>query len=283
MVYVINALSGSFGRWHHLSCWRVPMKIWLGLPSPKNFPDHVHLFEKALLGMNEVLLTGYSHLAPHDKTKVAKHVMNEDNWARATTRETKSPVALTEKVKKSGDVSVTNAAPEAALIEVHQHPSKNALSGKTFVLTGRFPEIGGGYGLNEGKDRAKELIESLGGVVRSKVSGKTGILIVGQEPGFRKVYEARMRNIPLLGLDDLVIEGAVGGKLAELEAEAISCPMEIEEYSPGFANRQLWREVPAEQYAIASGSEAPQNVTISPTRSKKQKKKRKLEAIAANF
>jgi hypothetical protein len=31
------------------------------------------------------------------------------------------------------------------------------------VLTGLFPELGGGYGLNQGKDEARALVESFGG------------------------------------------------------------------------------------------------------------------------
>ena len=39
----------------------------------------------------------------------------------------------------------------------------SALLGKTVVLTGLFPELGGGYGLNQGKDEARALVESFGG------------------------------------------------------------------------------------------------------------------------
>lgn len=47
------------------------------------------------------------------------------------------------------------------------------LAGKKFVLTGLFPEVGGGSGLNLGKDRMIQMIESFGGQVTSSVSGKT--------------------------------------------------------------------------------------------------------------
>ena len=39
----------------------------------------------------------------------------------------------------------------------------SALLGKTVVLTGLFPELGGGYGLNQGKDEARALVVSFGG------------------------------------------------------------------------------------------------------------------------
>jgi NAD-dependent DNA ligase len=48
------------------------------------------------------------------------------------------------------------------------------LNGKRFVLTGVFPEVGGGIGLNMGKDRMVDMIESFGGKVTGSVSGKTG-------------------------------------------------------------------------------------------------------------
>jgi len=57
------------------------------------------------------------------------------------------------------------------------------LSGKRFVLTGVFPEVGGGCGLSMGKEKVKAMIESFGGRVTSAVSGKTDALISGKEPG----------------------------------------------------------------------------------------------------
>ena len=58
-----------------------------------------------------------------------------------------------------------------------------ALKGKTVVLTRVFPEIGGGMGLNLGKERLKAIVTAFGGRVTSSVSSKTDILIVGCQPG----------------------------------------------------------------------------------------------------
>jgi hypothetical protein len=49
----IDEISGDYGRWHHLACWRVPAKVWLGLPDPDEVDD-ADVFAKALLGMSEV-------------------------------------------------------------------------------------------------------------------------------------------------------------------------------------------------------------------------------------
>ena len=68
---------------------------------------------------------------------------------------------------------------------------KDRLKGKRFVFTGIFPEIGGGIGLNIGKQKLKDMIESFGGVVISAISGKTDYLIVGDEPGAVKLQQAQ--------------------------------------------------------------------------------------------
>ena len=47
-----------------------------------------------------------------------------------------------------------------------------ALRDKTVVLTGIFPEVGGGCGLNLGKDKVKSIVESFGGKVTGSISGK---------------------------------------------------------------------------------------------------------------
>jgi NAD-dependent DNA ligase len=62
--------------------------------------------------------------------------------------------------------------------------------GQTFVMTGVFPEVGGGAGLSLGKDRVKKMIQSFGDHVTSSVSGKTNVLIVGKNPGMSKVTQA---------------------------------------------------------------------------------------------
>ena len=73
----------------------------------------------------------------------------------------------------------------------------NCLAGKNVVLTGVFPQLGGGQGLDLGKARARAMIESFGGRVTSDVSGKTDVLLVGTAPrgrpprGYSKVFEAR--------------------------------------------------------------------------------------------
>ena len=49
----MNPESGSYGRWVHLQCWRVPGLVWRGLPSPKSTDFTSHNIARALATMNE--------------------------------------------------------------------------------------------------------------------------------------------------------------------------------------------------------------------------------------
>ena len=55
------------------------------------------------------------------------------------------------------------------------------------MVIGVFPELGGGFGLNLGRDRLKAMIESFDGKVTSSISGKTDYVIVGDEPGEKRL------------------------------------------------------------------------------------------------
>ena len=112
--------------------------------------------------------------------------------------------------------------------------SNTILNGIRFVLTGTFPELGGGEGLKLGKDKAKVMIESFGGKknaflsytssvlvhdttylvfiigkVTTGLSAQTDILLVGYEPGRRKIKEAKEKGIDIidLGILDALLTG----------------------------------------------------------------------------
>jgi len=108
------------------------------------------------------------------------------------------------------------------------------LNGKRFVLTGVFPEVGGGTGLSLGKDRVTSMIESFGGVVTSAVSGKTNFLLVGAEPGRSKVSKADEKGIPLIDL--IALNRLLLGQ-ATIEATASAPPPRIDSFSAGYAGQ----------------------------------------------
>jgi DNA ligase (NAD+) len=79
-----------------------------------------------------------------------------------------------------------------------ERPRTQALSGKTFVLTGTFPGMT--------RDEAKTRIESAGGKVSGSVSKKTHFVVVGDEPGskYEKALELGVAVLDEAGLLELL-------------------------------------------------------------------------------
>eukprot|EP00966_Prymnesium_polylepis_P283882 6558165-Prymnesium_polylepis.1 len=95
-----------------------------------------------------------------------------------------------------------------------------------FLLTGTFPELGGGIGLDAGKTRVDDLIAKFGGRVVSAMSGKVTALVAGAAPGASKLAAARAKGLPVLTINALcsaVNEGLPLALAAERE------PLEIAE------------------------------------------------------
>jgi hypothetical protein len=290
-----------------LNCWRVPSKIWLGVPNPEECDDP-KMFEQALLSMNEVLISGVSELTPDSKQAFVEYVMNKENWAKLVKRKPQK--------KDDGDEALTEVekqekkAKESAVVIHGKHkpsvvfvipvPGKNGalanmLEGKTVVMTGTFPEVGGGAALNLGKDKVKRMVEAFGGRVTSAVSGKTDILIVGKDPGFSKVNKSKQKGIQLIALKDLK-EAIEGGRLEDAPR-----PGAITNFSSGYSlvtgSNSLALTASDEALAFASARQVPtikteavkrlaEDVTNKPTKKKAKKKKapsKKLDASAKDF
>lgn len=143
----------------------------------------------------------------------------------------------------------------------------NSLAGKTVVCTGVFPELGGGTGLNLGKDKLKALVTAFGGRVTGSVSGKTDILIVGKDPGYSKVSVARAKSVQLMSLKDLT-GGLTGGFAIE-----DSRPMQIASFSSGYgANSQAYL-ASSDDLAVAQGKREPTPLIESSLKKGKSQKK----------
>ena len=291
----LESKSGSYGRWHRLGCWRLPSKIWLGLPDPDVNGD-AEQFETALLSMNEVLLCGFSELDAELRRAVCDYVMDKGNWARLTKRssqkaESAAAAASAASSSSAGAASSSSAGAGASagasasslasvdgasdVVPQGYHAPRerfvapvpgrdgarpHALAGQTVVLTGLFPEVGGGTGLSLGKDRVKAIVASFGGRVTGSISGKTDILIVGKSPGFSKVSKARANpRIRLMSLRDLKI-GIEGRSLDD--APSASKPLVIQNFSAGYTYRSgisngLAARADSASLAIAAGRAAP--------------------------
>jgi hypothetical protein len=98
----------------------------------------------------------------------------------------------------------------------------DSLKGQTVVISGIFPELGGGAGLTLGQGRVAAIVKQFGGTVRHSVSGKTTMLIVGKNPGYKKVVAARHNaeihagKIKLVTLPALKKGLELGGKFTGL-------------------------------------------------------------------
>lgn len=95
-------------------------------------------------------------------------------------------------------------------------------------------QVGGGAGLNMGKDKVKEMIASFGGRVTGSVSGKTNFLVVGKEPGASKVSAAQSKGLTLVDLKSMR-EHIMGEIPALEEAEAPA----IRSFSAGYSRNLI--------------------------------------------
>lgn len=240
--------SGGYGLWVHMSCWRVPSSIWMGLPDPSTCRD-AKQFLAACERMNQLTLCGVEELKPAHRNKFVKYLMSKKHWTFG---------GVTEKVKKrggrggqqetsagsGGDAAGASSASAGSSLVVAA-PSfvvpvpgeggvpPGTLAGQTLVVTGTFPEVGGGAGLQLGKDRVKKMLKSFGGKVTSAVSRKTTLLVVGKNPGFSKVSKARTEGVRLLMLQDVKAILEQGALTAAPEK-----PLAIRDFSKGFAQRR---------------------------------------------
>eukprot|EP01036_Dinobryon_divergens_P031765 gene31765-41229_t len=255
----LDKLSGTYTRWRHMACWRVPAAVWIGLPqrNSSNFTEAE--VAKALCGMNEVVFTGFSDLPKEDKAIVISYIMDTNNWSRGAHRKPTdiqsepvgssfpNPPAI---VIASSDVTIVMSK---RLFEAPV-PGRNgatalSLVGKTVVLTGVFPEVGGGAGLNLGKERLKLIVDSFGGRVTSKVSGCTDILVVGKEPGAKKVLDARSNGrVKMISVQDLKLALESG---QHFDSYVPSAPLLIESFSRGYMDNSITNRLSAAEIEFA--------------------------------
>lgn len=261
--------TGDYGRWCHLECWRVPSKVYLGLPDPETASEDE--VEAALMGMDEIAMCGFAELPPDKRRLVTRHAMNKENWAKLTRslpqvsrreREASEPDDV-------GEALETKKDPDSAVARRREQKSRyappvpgqagcrpDALKGLKVVLTGTFPEVGGGMGLTLGKERTKAIVEAFGGRVMSSASSRTDMLVVGHDPGFGSVLKARTHGTPMLSLPEL--SKLLAGHMS-LD-DAAKRRMRIEHFSTGFRGQNLAKKASPEDLAIAKGDAPPRQI-----------------------
>ncbi len=80
---------------------------------------------------------------------------------------------------------------------------EGAPTSKRFILTGTWPNLGGGNSLELGKDKLKTMIKDSRGSVTKAISCLTNALVVGDNPGLKTVQEAHEQNITILDINQL--------------------------------------------------------------------------------
>jgi hypothetical protein len=245
----------------------VPHRVWLGIPDPETVKDE-HQFMAALTRMNDVLLSGFTELSPEAQTRFVRHAMDKSHWARASANKKQSSstevntggAPSTETKDEDDEKKPAATKSSTALAKTKQAfvvpvPGRNGclanvLQDKRVVLTGTFPELGGGGGLSLGKGRAKALVESFGGRVTGSISGKTDVLLVGKSPGFSKVSQARSKNIQLISLHDFKVALESGAaSLDDFEEK----PMLVQDFSAGYKSNGLALKAAPEDLRLAQG------------------------------
>jgi hypothetical protein len=89
----------------------------------------------------------------------------------------------------------TPAASEGAIAD--------SLKELRFVLSGTWPDLGGGQGLTSGKLCLKSRIEKFGGSVTAMYSCLTNFLVVGTSPGPKKVIEVHEKKVKIIDINQL--------------------------------------------------------------------------------
>lgn len=245
-VGLLNPTAGNYGKWQHLDCWQVPACVYENLPKRKT----VKAMEAALLRENKHLVAGFSTLHPMSQEQVIAHILDsQNNWTNQPPGD--DAFLATNNANVNVDLNVSDATRAKASFVLPMPgvdgAKFNSLNGMRFVLSGTFAELGDGKEA-DGKEAVQELIGSFGGRVNVAISNLTTLLIVGEEPGFKKVREARQRGIPILRLAD--VQKILCG---DLELEAVENAT-IEKFSDGCDGKWIAKYVSKKEYQkVATG------------------------------
>jgi hypothetical protein len=115
------------------------------------------------------------------------------------------------------------------------------------AITGIFPHLEEGEGLNVGKAQVEAMIQQHGGIIRGAVQGNANLLIVGKEPGRKKVEEAIARDTKMVALAS--VEQLFEGTISWEEFMQAPSPI-ITKHSSGFQGGVIGQEeVSSKSYA----------------------------------
>ena len=215
----LNVKYGSYGKFSKLHCfsWKelFPFLDTFDFGNRKTWKK----FYECLEQMEGLYIRGFFHLHQQDKKEIATLLLKE--W-KSKGKVSEQTVTVSKKRKKTTEVTTTTTKLAKAsqelvsqeLVIPEDKPTfvvpevtpknRNKLKNQVFVCTGIFPELGGGSGINVGKERLREMIESFGGIYKDHLSKKnTTFLIEGKDKGNEKSQNAYRWKIPRMSLHDL--------------------------------------------------------------------------------
>jgi DNA ligase (NAD+) len=146
-----------------------------------------------------VYALGIRHAGEHVARLLAEEFRSLDRLSRASREEMEKIRGIGAEIAQSVEAffgqeenrKVLKKIVEAG-VRVEDMPEPKAgllLKGKTFVFTGELE--------NYSRDKAKEIVENLGGRASSSVSGATDYVVAGRNPG-SKLEEARKRGVKVI-------------------------------------------------------------------------------------
>jgi hypothetical protein len=91
-----------------------------------------------------------------------------------------------------------------------------------FVISGIWPDLGGGSGLRLGKERVRARIKQCGGKVTSAISGVTNVLVIGEKPGQKMLIEALEKDVKVIDID--ILNHHIRGELTLDEVWTLTAP-----------------------------------------------------------
>lgn len=201
--------TGAYGTWKLLDNWRVSARVQAILPvhvdeEKEPLEEEIDATVDALLNnVDTKALCGFDALSADDQRAFAEHCVQRANFANVTKL---SAVELKEEdaqdaaeQSRLGSLVPSNAPvfevprPDDATFKA------GALQGLTAVITGAFDMVDdAGMGLTQGKEVFSGILESFGARVTSSVSKKTHFVLVGKEPGAKKLTDARRQDVKLV-------------------------------------------------------------------------------------
>jgi hypothetical protein len=214
--YLDPHLGGAYTGWEPVNdALRVPARLHRRLTAldfldgVRAGKDETEIF-KAVLRNSADVIRGVNELSPEHFEQFLKVFMNRNTWCHmnpAFRAKLAAEDATVEAVAQ--DAPVVNAAAMVPINPINTEGFKTgALRGYVFVTTGKFPLPGTSPGLNQGKKEINAIIVNGGGTNPGSVTGATTHLIVGTDPGEKKIEQAEQRGkiliIDLLGLTQLL-------------------------------------------------------------------------------